>query len=117
MRQLSVLCVYWFFVLIAHAQPKNFGFADKTSPKREFRGIWMASVENIDWPSSPGLSVTQQKKELTDMLNAHQKAGINAIMLQIRPAADALYLKSREPWSKWLTGRQGIAPSPAYDPL
>ena len=77
----------------------------------------MATVGNIDWPSRPGLSTDQQKQELIDRLNAHQQEGINAIMLQIRPAADAFYAKSREPWSKWLTGKQGQAPKPPYDPL
>ncbi|MDN3582197.1 glycoside hydrolase family 10 protein [Mucilaginibacter flavus] len=96
----------------------NASFAQQSkSPKREFRGVWVASVENIDWPTKPGESTDQQKKELIDLLDAHHAAGINAIMLQIRPAADAFYAKSREPWSKWLTGKQGLAPDPMYDPL
>jgi uncharacterized lipoprotein YddW (UPF0748 family) len=86
-------------------------------PKREFRGAWVATVENIDWPSAPGLPVDQQKKELTTLFDFLQNAGMNAIMFQIRPAADAFYAKSREPWSKWLMGKQGQAPDPAYDPL
>jgi len=89
----------------------------KIDPKREFRGVWIATVDNVDWPSKPGLTTDQQKKELTDRLDAHQQSGINAVMFQIRPAADAFYAKSREPWSKWLTGKQGQAPNPAYDPL
>ena len=89
----------------------------KTEPKREFRGAWVATVENIDWPSEPGLSVDMQKKELLNLLDFLQDAGINAVMFQIRPAADAFYAKSREPWSKWLTGKQGQAPNPPYDPL
>ncbi|ASU36822.1 glycoside hydrolase family 10 protein [Mucilaginibacter xinganensis] len=90
---------------------------DMLAPKREFRGVWIATVGNIDWPSKPGLSTADQKRELIDLLNIHQQQGINAVMFQIRPAADAFYAKSREPWSKWLTGKQGLAPSPAYDPL
>jgi len=89
----------------------------KMTPKREFRGAWVATVENIDWPSEPGLSTDQQKNQLTNLLDFLQEAGINAVMFQIRPAADAFYAKSREPWSKWLTGKQGQAPNPAYDPL
>src|ERR1700753_82492 len=89
----------------------------KTEPKREFRGAWVATVENIDWPSSAGLPVDQQKKELTALFDFLQEAGMNAIMFQIRPAADAFYAKSRDPWSRWLTGKQGQAPDPAYDPL
>jgi uncharacterized lipoprotein YddW (UPF0748 family) len=86
-------------------------------PKREFRGVWIATVENIDWPSSQKLTTEQQKAELVGQLNAHQQTGINAVMFQVRPAADAFYAKSREPWSKWLTGKQGKAPDPIYDPL
>ena len=95
-------------------------FAQNTSkiaPKREFRGVWVATVTNIDWPSRPGLSVDQQKQELIGLLERHKGNGMNAIMLQVRPAADAFYAKSREPWSQWLMGRQGVAPAPGYDPL
>lgn len=85
--------------------------------KREFRGVWIATVVNIDWPSKPGLSVSQQKAELIEILDTHQRAGINSIIFQVRPAADALYAKSREPWSEYLTGIQGVEPHPSYDPL
>ncbi|MDF2431989.1 MAG: hypothetical protein JWP44_1620 [Mucilaginibacter sp.] len=106
-----------FFFIKAQAQPTNISVGDTMQPKREFRGVWIATVENIDWPSTPHLTANEQKKELIDLLDAHQEMGINAIMLQIRPAADAFYAKSREPWSKWLTGKQGKAPDPLYDPL
>lgn len=88
-----------------------------THPKREFRGVWIATVVNIDWPSKPSLDVEQQKNELLNILDQHQKQGLNAIMLQVRPAADAFYAKSTEPWSQWLTGAQGQKPDPLYDPL
>jgi uncharacterized lipoprotein YddW (UPF0748 family) len=90
---------------------------NEPAPKREFRGVWVATVVNIDWPSSARLTTDRQKAELANIFNHHQQAGINAIMFQVRPAADAFYAKSREPWSKWLTGVQGKAPSPFYDPL
>lgn len=99
------------------AQPNKISIPDKLSPKREFRGAWIATVDNIDWPSAPGLTIDRQKKELTGMLDFLGQSGINAVMLQVRPAADAFYAKSREPWSKWLTGKQGRAPGPGYDPL
>lgn len=86
-------------------------------PKREFRGVWIATVGNIDWPSAPKLPVDQQKKELIGLLDFDQQIGLNAVMFQVRPAADAFYLKSKEPWSKWLNGKQGQAPDPLYDPL
>ncbi len=89
----------------------------KTEPKREFRGVWIATVVNIDWPSDVHLSSDKQKQQLIAILDADQRAGINAIMLQVRPAADAFYAKGTEPWSRWLSGKQGQAPDPFYDPL
>lgn len=89
----------------------------KLDPKREFRGVWVATVTNIDWPSKQGMSVDQQKQELIGILEQHKKSGMNAIMLQIRPTADAFYAKSRELWSHWLMGKQGLAPAAGYDPL
>ena len=86
-------------------------------PKYEFRAVWIASVENIDWPSKKGLSVTEQKEEFIRILNMHQRNGMNAVMVQIRPVADALYQSSYEPWSEYLTGTQGMPPVPYYDPL
>jgi uncharacterized lipoprotein YddW (UPF0748 family) len=99
------------------AEPANAPVEVKMQPKREFRGVWIATVVNIDWPTSTKLTSDKQKQQLLDILNSHQQTGINAIMLQVRPAADAFYAKSREPWSKYLTGKQGQGPSPAYDPL
>jgi len=84
---------------------------------RELRGTWIASVKNIDWPSRPGLSTTAQKAELLDLLNLCQQLQLNAVFLQVRPACDALYESSLEPWSEYLTGVMGRAPQPFYDPL
>ena len=116
-RQLIFLIFTLSIFIKAQAQSNNVPVPDKPEPKREFRGVWIATVGNIDWPSKPTLTTDQQKKELTDRLTAYQQMGINAVMLQVRPAADAFYAKSREPWSKWLTGKQGKAPNPLYDPL
>lgn len=79
------------------------------------RGLWVATVANIDWPSRRGLSQKQQKRELLDILDRAEAIGFNTIVLQVRPAADALYLSGLEPWAAWLTGRQGE--NPGYDPL
>ncbi len=84
---------------------------------REFRAAWVASVANIDWPSRADLSVTQQQAEIIAMLDQAQALRLNAIVLQVRPSADALYASTLEPWSEYLTGRQGQAPVPIYDPL
>jgi uncharacterized lipoprotein YddW (UPF0748 family) len=84
---------------------------------REFRAAWVATVANIDWPSRPGLSTWQQQAELIQILDRAVELRLNAVILQVRPAADALYLSDREPWSTFLTGQMGAAPEPAYDPL
>ncbi len=89
----------------------------QTPPKREFRGVWLTTVGNGDWPSAPGLPVLSQKNELTAFLDKLKAVGINVVFLQIRPESDALYQSSIEPWSYWLTGKQGTPPSPLYDPL
>ena len=83
--------------------------------QRELRGAWIASVKNIDWPSKPGLSAAQQQTELVAILDRCAQLRLNAVFLQVRPACDALYESSLEPWSECLTGTMGR--SPGYDPL
>jgi len=92
----------------------------QTSPPpvpREFRALWVATVANIDWPSKPGLSTWDQQRELLAILDRAAALHLNAIVLQIRPGADAFYASPYEPWSEFLTGRQGRAPEPPWDPL
>ncbi len=86
-------------------------------PKYEFRAVWVATVNNIDWPSKPGLSVEAQKQEVIKILDLQKSLNMNAVILQIRPAADAFYPSELEPWSRYLTGTPGKAPEPFYDPL
>jgi uncharacterized lipoprotein YddW (UPF0748 family) len=93
------------------------GNAQVLQPKFEFRGVWVATVNNIDWPSQPGLPVEVQKKEVINILNLHQSLGMNAIILQVRPCMDAFYPSTLEPWSRYLTGIPGKRPDPFYDPL
>src|SRR3954451_20988647 len=88
-----------------------------SQPKYEFRAVWVASVVNIDWPSKKGLSVADQKAEFIRLLDMHKRNGMNAIIMQIRPVADAFYPSRFEPWSEYLTGTQGVPPTPYYDPL
>lgn len=116
MKQFVLFLSFTFFLLVqtfflAVGQGKN------ESPKREFRGVWIATVVNIDWPSRAGLSTQVQKEELVRIFDSHQQAGINAVLLQVRPSADAFYAKGRESWSRFLTGKPGLAPTPFYDPL
>ncbi len=84
---------------------------------REFRAAWVATVANIDWPSQPGLSAADQQSELRLILDRAVALNLNAIILQVRPAADALYVSAYEPWSEYLTGAQGTPPFTFYDPL
>lgn len=86
-------------------------------PKREMRAVWIATVENIDWPSNDSLSVEVQQREMIELLDLVKAYHMNTIVFQIRPVADAFYASSLEPWSQYLTGEQGKAPDPFYDPL
>jgi len=86
-------------------------------PKYEFRGAWVATVTNIDWPSTGNFNSDSQKAEFINLLDMHQRNGLNAVIVQVRPSTDAFYPSPYEPWSEWLTGKQGLPPSPYYDPL
>ncbi len=86
-------------------------------PMREFRGVWVPTVNNIAWPSRKGLSTAEQKAELVAIMDRAAAVGLNAIILQVRPACDAFYASRLEPWSEYLTGTMGRAPEPFYDPL
>ena len=113
------------FLLTAAACSDNGGPTDPVIPpptndnvpalSREMRGLWIATVANIDWPSRNTLTADQQRAELIDILDRAVTAGMNAIVLHVRPAADALYSSSIEPWGVMLTGTQGT--HPGYDPL
>jgi uncharacterized lipoprotein YddW (UPF0748 family) len=88
-----------------------------SQPDNEFRGVWIATVDNIDWPLKGMVNVDSQKAEFIRQLDMHKQNGMNAVVVQVRPAADAFYPSPYEPWSQWLTGVQGRPPSPYYDPL
>ncbi len=84
---------------------------------REFRGVWVATVANIDFPSKPSLTTEEQKTELIAILDKAATLRLNAVIFQVRPACDALYSSPYEPWSEFLTVEMGKAPEPFYDPL
>lgn len=107
MRRVLFFLLFLFFCLNLYA----------SGPKRELRGVWVATVQNIDWPSAKNYNGFKQKEEFISLLNSHQETGINAIFVQVRTAADAFYAKSSEPWTSFLSGLQGQAPTPYYDPL
>ncbi len=107
MIKLTSILLFLFFTMSASAQ----------APRAELRAVWVATVSNIDFPSSPTISSNVQKAEFIKLLNMHQQNGMNAVVVQIRPATDAFYPSPLEPWSQWLTGIQGQPPVPYYDPL
>ena len=87
-------------------------------PLREFRGLWVATVANIDWPSKPGLPLTQLRSQMLRILDVAAACNLNALILQVRPSCDAMYPSMLEPWSEFLTGQSGTPPADAaYDPL
>ena len=108
MKKLLVGLFTWLLLSATQAQK---------APQYEFRGVWIATVENIDWPSKKGLPSSQQKEEFIRILDMHKRNGMNAVVMQIRPVTDAFYPSQYEPWSEYLTGQQGVPPSPYYDPL
>lgn len=104
-----MLCLLFILLL--------FPLLSSSQAPAEFRAAWIATVDNIDWPSRKGLSVDSQKAEFIRMLDEHRRNGLNAVIVQVRPATDAFYPSPYEPWSEWLNGVQGKPPVPYYDPL
>ncbi|PQA56264.1 glycoside hydrolase family 10 protein [Siphonobacter curvatus] len=110
------MCTRFFFLVLVFCGWQ--AFAQQSSPKRELRAVWIATVDNIDWPRPGDYNPNSQQQSFRQILNNHRQSGMNAIFVQVRDAADAYYAKgATEPWSEWLTGRQGRAPEPFYDPL
>lgn len=125
---LVALAVTCSLMLSGHAQQTTVTVTTKGSGRgvgvdavpavaREFRGVWVATVDNIDWPSKRTLPVEQQKAELIAILDRAAQMNLNAIVFQVRPSCDSLYDSPLEPWSEYLTGKQGTPPDPYYDPL
>ncbi|TAF31387.1 MAG: glycoside hydrolase [Cytophagales bacterium] len=102
------ICVY-LLTLICIAQPHV--------QIRAMRGVWISSVNNIDFPSNRMLTSKEQQAEFVNILDSLKALNFNAVFVQIRPAADAFYYSAYEGWSEWLSGEQGVTPIPFYDPL
>lgn len=119
MRMIRLLCLAVIGIsgCVGNSASKSTAEPAPPAAPREFRGVWVATVANIDWPSKPGLSTEQQQQEAIAILDKAKSLNLNAIVLQVRPAADALYASKLEPWSAYLTGAQGQPPEPFYDPL
>jgi uncharacterized lipoprotein YddW (UPF0748 family) len=106
--------IYSQYIIVLSKVPRP---TVNVSHRREFRGVWITSVWNIDWPSSDKLSAEQERTEMLRILDRLQEMNFNAMIFQVRPAGDAVYASQLEPWSSWLTGTQGRPPQPYYDPL
>ncbi|MBZ5857833.1 glycoside hydrolase family 10 protein [Flavihumibacter profundi] len=123
-RLLSYIIIFAGSCSFALAQPAApvKGPAEESSipasnAPREFRAAWIATVDNIDWPDKGSTQPEIQRAEYIKLLDMHAANGLNAVIVQVRPAADAFYPSPYEPWSEWLTGQQGKPPVPYYDPL
>jgi len=113
MRNILIfVCTVALFVLAG-----TFELLAQAYPKRELRAAWIATVVNIDWPSQKGLNSALQQQEYVKLLDVLKDVGMNAVVVQVRPAADAFYPSSYEPWSEYLSGTQGESPAPYYNPL
>ncbi|WP_281225869.1 glycoside hydrolase family 10 protein [Flavobacterium aquiphilum] len=109
--QFFPIIYFLFFAVLGYAQKREM------YPKNEFRAVWIATVVNIDWPKSNIDSVEKQKTDYLEILDTYKKLNYNAVIVQIRSVGDALYPTSLAPWSRYLTGKEGKAPSPNYDVL
>jgi len=104
--QFRILMLF-FFGLVASNTP--------STGAQILKGAWVASVYNLNFPSKSGLSLEAQRAQIQEIVAAAARSGLNALMVQVRPECDALYSSPIEPWSRYLTGTQGV--SPGYDPL
>ena len=120
LKLLWAVALAWLGIAVTFSPVAAKNKSDASGPPpaaREFRGVWVATVENIDWPSKPGLAPEKQRQELIAIFDKCVELNLNAVILQIRTQADALYDSKLEPWSEFLTGKMGEAPKPFYDPL
>lgn len=116
MKYISKFLIF-LFALSSALSVFSASAASEAPEKEELRGVWVATVANIDYPSKPTADSAVLKSEAIKILDDAEAMGLNAIFLQVRPASDALYKSKLFPWSKYLTGRQGLAPDNAFDPL
>lgn len=106
-----------FLLLVFFISPKLFAQLEETPPKREFRGVWITTALNLDYPTVPTSQKIVLQEQFKLLLDKYQRMGFNAIFMQVRVAGDAFYPSTLVPWSKYLTGRQGKAPDDQFDPL
>lgn len=108
MNRLKIISTLVVFMIIASVQ------INAKASKREFRGVWIHTVQQSQYKT---MTPIEMQRYFIDMLNQFQQAGINALVFQVRPQADAFYKSNLEPWSRFLTGEQGLEPNPEWDPM
>ena len=91
--------------------------SEAANPKREFRGAWLHIIGQTQYMNTQQKGTAQLKAYIADQIDRLHRAGCNAVIFQVRPCADAAYISDIEPWSSWITGKRGVAPSPLWDPL
>ncbi|MFG6685856.1 glycoside hydrolase family 10 protein [Mariniflexile sp. HNIBRBA6329] len=111
---MKILAPYFLFFCIAIQAQTGIGI---TSPKADLRGVFVPSISSLSWPTNRHATPAVQQAELIGILDNLKANGYNTVFLQVRPESDALYASSIDPWSYWLTGTQGKAPTPFWDPL
>ncbi len=109
-----VIAIVAFMVVFVMFPTKQ---AAASAASSDFRAVWVATLINLDYPSSQGLSIAKLKSEADTVISTAKDIGLNAIILQVRPCSDALYKSELFPWSKYLSGQQGKAPEDGFDPL
>lgn len=115
-RLVMMCCIVILFTPFSFISPHStYAEVNTTYKKHELRAVWLASVLNIDWPSKTGLPIEKQKQEFIRLLDDVKNTGMNAVVVQIKPTADAFYPSNYGPWSEYITGTQGK--DPGYDPL
>ena len=102
------------FICLIIALGITFGARSQSLPKREFRGAWIHTVGNQQFKN---MSADSIKKLFISTLDNFERAGVNAVIFQVRPQADAFYISEIELWSRFLSGEQGVAPREIWDPL
>lgn len=113
-----LLCTTLFFLtLIGSGFAQKLAYEAQQAPKRELRAVWIATVLNIDYPRSPSTNPIALKEQYRNLLDQLEELGMNAVIVQVRPAADAFYPSAYAPWSTYLTGQQGRPPQDEFDPL
>ncbi len=116
MKRILLFVFIFFFVFI---NALSFVGCSSASERRDFetRACWVSSIGNLDFPSKMGMSAANLRKEIDDIIINCKNIGLNTIFFQVRPNGDALYRSKIFPWSKYLSGKQGVAPDQAFDPL